>query len=316
MRHISPDREPSALPPPPGVQWEEAACLLCGGRRWSPLMESPDWTAGDQGLRFTVVQCLECGLCFTNPRPTPASIGQFYPPAYGPHQTPRPRALRSRPLRLGRWIRNKQLQDLAGAAPGRLLDFGCGGGSYLERMHRQGWQVMGLDVSPEAVQAIHTELGLRALVGTLPHPDLQPASFDVITMWQSLEHVHDPGQVLGEARRLLVAGGKLVVAVPNISSLPFRWFRQAWFALDLPRHLTHFTPRTLDLMLRQTGFLPGPIRMVRRSNWLRSSARRACQENNPSRWQRWLKRKGLSRLAAWYCYITRRADSMVVTARS
>ena len=91
-------------------------------------------------------------------------------------------------------------------------------------------------------------------------------------MWQALEHVHDPLRVLCEAHRLLVPGGKIVVAVPNMDSLPYRWFGRAWQGLDLPRHLTHFSPRTLHKMLQRAGFQVGPVRMVRHSNWLRASA--------------------------------------------
>src|SRR5262249_34256030 len=128
---------------------------------------------------------------------------------------------------------------------GRLLDFGCGGGSFLERMHKQGWSRVGLDTSEAAVRSIRSELGLAAPVGTLPHPELAPESFDVITMWHALEHVHAPLDVLREAHRLLAPGGRLLVAVPNIASWPFRWFGRDWFGLDLPRHLTHFEPETL-----------------------------------------------------------------------
>jgi SAM-dependent methyltransferase len=180
-------------------------------------------------------------------------------------------------------------------------------------MHRQGWQVTGLDVSVAAIQRIRTELGLRGFVGTLPYPEFRPASFDVITMWHSLEHVHAPLEILQEAHRLLVPGGKLLVAVPNIDSLPFHWFGSAWYGLDLPRHLTHFAPWTLHLMLERAGFSVGPIRMVRHSDWLRSSAKLAHRKEKWAPWQ-WLTRKPASRLAAWYCYLSGQSDCMIVTA--
>ena len=141
---------------------------------------------------------------------------------------------------------------------GRLLDFGCGSGSYLWRMHRQGWKVIGVDPSAAAVDYVRHELGLPALVGSLPHEDLHDGYFDVITMWQSLEHVHWPMEVLRAARRLLAPGGKLIVAVPNIDSLPFRWFGQTWIGLDLPRHLSHFAPSTLTHMLESRRLSPRP----------------------------------------------------------
>jgi SAM-dependent methyltransferase len=209
---------------------------------------------------------------------------------------------------------SKEHRVLSWRGPGRLLDFGCGGGAFLAHMHRQAWQVTGLDVSTAAIQRIRAVLGLRAIVGTLPHPDLRPASFEVITMWHSLEHVHAPLDVLHEARRLLIPGGKLFVAVPNIDSLPFRWFGSAWYGLDLPRHLTHFAPWTLHFMLEKAGFRVGPTRMVRHSDWLRSSAKRACQTAGAPLWQRWLTAKPVSRLATWYCHLRHQADCIMVSA--
>jgi SAM-dependent methyltransferase len=181
-------------------------------------------------------------------------------------------------------------------------------------MHRQGWRVTGLDVSPQAVRRVRDGLGLPALLGSLPHPALGPQSFDVITMWHSLEHVHRPMAVLEEAYRLLAPGGKLVVAVPNIDSLAFRWFGAAWFALDLPRHLTHFAPWSLQQMLQNVGFRVGPIRMVPHTNWLRSSATVSADSRGAPSWHRLFTARPLSRLAAWYCYFTSQSDAMVVTA--
>src|SRR6266542_4160481 len=133
-----------AAPARPRVEWEETDCLLCGGARWAPFLEAPDATAGGSGLWFAVVRCPDCGLCFTNPRPSEATILQFYPAVYHPHRTKQRPAPR-RGVRPG-----KERQGLPWHGQGRLLDFGCGGGSYLERMHRQGWQVTGLDVSARA----------------------------------------------------------------------------------------------------------------------------------------------------------------------
>jgi 2-polyprenyl-3-methyl-5-hydroxy-6-metoxy-1,4-benzoquinol methylase len=299
----------------PVIVWEDPDCLLCGGRNWSSLVEAADTTAGGTGLWFAVVQCQECGLCFTNPRPNSDTISQFYPSVYRPHRTSSLRRPRWRwPGMRGRGPAKKEHRVLSWRGPGRLLDFGCGGGAFLAHMHRQAWQVTGLDVSTIAIQRIRTELGLRAIVGTLPHPELRPASFDIVTMWHSLEHVHSPLDVLREAHRLLVPGGKLFVAVPNIDSLPFRWFGSAWYGLDLPRHLTHFAPWTLHLMLEKSGFHVGPIRMVRHSDWLRSSAKRARQNAHGPYWQRWLTAKPVSRLATWYCHLSHQSDCIMVSA--
>jgi SAM-dependent methyltransferase len=182
-------------------------------------------------------------------------------------------------------------------------------------MRRQGWKVTGVDLSEAVAARLRNDLGLAVLFGSLPHADLENAQFDVITMWQALEHVHRPLEVLRAARQLLAPGGKLIIAVPNIDSLAFRWFGSAWNGLDLPRHLVHFTPATLRLMLRRAGLEPGPVTMVRRSGWLRASARLARRRiPQAPRWFGLLQRKGMSTLASWFGYWTGQADCMLVTA--
>ena len=91
---------------------------------------------------------------------------------------------------------------------GRLLDFGCGGGEFLLRMRNQGWSVRALDSSERVISHLRTKFGLRGFVGSLPHPGLALESFDVITMWASLEHVHEPVDVLrsGSSSWLLAVG--------------------------------------------------------------------------------------------------------------
>jgi SAM-dependent methyltransferase len=299
-----------------GIEWEDTCCLLCGGHTATPLVEAPDRMPGSQGLWFVVVQCQECGLCFTNPRPSVRSIEPFYPVGYGPHHLPRDRKPPGRrPSWTHWWIRRRNERKVLGwHGQGRLLDFGCGGGSYLERMHLQGWKVTGVDLCTTAVQRVRSDLGLHALTGSLPHPALAESSFDVVTMWQALEHVHFPLDVLREAHRLLVPGGKLIVSVPNIDSLPFRWFGHAWSGLDLPRHLTHFAPWTLRLMLNRAGFYAGRIRMIRHTSWLRASARYGQGHAPDNRWMKWLSHKIPSTLAAWYSCLRGLSDCMMVTA--
>lgn len=301
----------------PDVDWEETRCLLCGSGNSQLLVEGSDKCMGNTGLWFAVVQCQECGLCFTNPRPTKESIGSFYQGDYQPHHLKqRRRQQLSWRERVFQFLPRSERNFLPVFGNGRLLDFGCGGGSFLERMHKQGWQVTGLDMAMPAVERIRGELGLHALHGTLPHPELAPSSFEMITMWQALEHVHEPLLVLRQARRLLVPGGKILVAVPNIDSLAFRWFGNAWFGLDVPRHLTHFTAWTLTQMLQMAGFHVGPVRMQHHSKWLRSSAQLACRSGRRPYWHHWLKSRFIASVATWFSYVTSQADGIIVVAEN
>jgi 2-polyprenyl-3-methyl-5-hydroxy-6-metoxy-1,4-benzoquinol methylase len=303
-----------------------------------------------EGMRCNVVCCRDCGLTYTNPRPTADTIHRFYED-YEPHRdfglsagdmARAPRRFRRPPF----WKPyHPQKHGLPLVGQGRLLDFGCGAGAFLQRMQRQGWQVTGMDFSPEVCDEIRSRLHLRALPGTLPHPELSPESFDAITMWHSLEHVHGPREVLAHAWRLLSPGGKLLIGVPNVQSGPRRWFGGAWYGWSLPHHLTHFAPRTLQEMVRQAGFEIERLMLPGNTFWLRRSAEAACRlpgdcpnfretldgarhaqhgseygtvpfdARRTGMWPRLLTNRFLSRqVAAWLAW-TRQSDEMVLMAR-
>lgn len=303
-----------------GMVWEDATCPLCGRDRASLMIEAPDQlpTKGT-GLWFAVVRCEHCGTAYTHPRPSADAIGQFYPPEYHPHRRPA-KMQQSRPTR-PIWARlfgrpcNERRGLLPWPRPGRLLDFGCGGGSFLKTMADQGWKVIGLDAAVGAVRQIQEELGLEALVGSLPHPELHPCSFDIITMWHSLEHVHKPLEILREAYQLLAPGGKIIVATPNIESLPFYWFGQSWFGLDLPRHLTHFTPKSMKAMLQAAGFEVERFRLLRHNDWLRSSAKQAVASGRGGVWARLMKWKPAAKVVSWGGYAMGLSDCMMAVAQ-
>jgi SAM-dependent methyltransferase len=293
------------------LEWEQTACPLCAGSEVQTLIEASDPLPGaDPELHFRVVRCSMCALTYTNPRPAPQSIGRFYPDDYSPYQYREP-ADGKQLRRL--WPRRGSFAAVLPTLPGgRLLDFGCGAGELLKEMDARGWRVTGMDFSPAMVHRVREQLGLAAVEGSLPHPDLAAGSFEAVVMSQSLEHVHDPLRVLREAYRLLTVGGKVVVAVPNIDSLPFRWFGADWWGLDVPRHLTHFSPQTLTHMLVRAGFRIETVRSVRHNSWLRRSAVRAARHaDRCSLWQRVLRYRLAASVAGWYSVARNQANCIL-----
>jgi 2-polyprenyl-3-methyl-5-hydroxy-6-metoxy-1,4-benzoquinol methylase len=303
------------------VTWESTDCPLCGSHRRSLLLAAPDYDAPPPQPSFTIVRCRECDLCYTNPRPGPAHIGRYYYQEYSPHRVqpvlPKRRSFLHRcwrqitPKRPPNWERG----EIAPLGRCRLLDFGCGAGGFLQLMHQRGWDVLGVDLSESVVERVVDELKLPALVGTLPHPQLFPDSFDLVTLWHSLEHVHRPLEVLKEVYSLLSPGGKVLVAVPNIDSAPFHWFGPAWFGLDLPRHLTHFTPATLKKMLACASFQFDAMQMTRHSLWLRQSARRAAGRGKVPLPLKWLKHRFPSSFVSRCYRLAGRSDSFIIMAQ-
>jgi SAM-dependent methyltransferase len=138
----------------------------------------------------------------------------------------------------------------------RLLDVGCSYGFFLDSARQRGWTVTG--VEPAAVPAAHAKdkYGLEVHLGVLEDAGLPAGSYDVVTIRHVLEHVPDPLETLRQAHSLTAPNGLVLVAVPNLGSLPGRWLGRDWWWIDPPTHLTYFKQRTLGDMLDRAGFLP------------------------------------------------------------
>ncbi|MBN2149101.1 MAG: class I SAM-dependent methyltransferase [Anaerolineales bacterium] len=201
---------------------------------------------------FHDVRCQNCGLIYLNPRPSVDEIAQYYPAEYEPFN--RHENLQSLPARISYRISFSKRRRIAshGMAPGRLLDVGSGSGDFLLEMRNAGWDVYGVDISPAACEATRKR-GLETYNGQLfdvPFPD---ESFDLITMWDVLEHVHDPMGHLEHISRLLKPSGRFVVTLPNPEGLDLVVFKDLWAGLDFPRHLYVYPRKTLKAMISKAG---------------------------------------------------------------
>ncbi|MGA7615751.1 MAG: class I SAM-dependent methyltransferase [Thermoanaerobaculia bacterium] len=208
---------------------------------------------------FRVVRCRGCGLMRTDPRPAPGSMGAFYPSDYSPHLytrvTGRPHATSRRSWkRTVRALLDTRAEALPGMPAGRMLEIGCASGSYLHRMASEGWSVEGIEFSSAAADSAR-RLGHRVFEGRVEDAPEPEARFDLIVAWMALEHLYEPLAVLRRLRRWIRPDGWLVFSVPNAGSLEFAVFRDAWYALQLPTHLYHYTPRTLRKLLDHSGWV-------------------------------------------------------------
>jgi SAM-dependent methyltransferase len=318
--------------------FEVVACPGCGGTLSAPVRQGKDWVLNTP-VQLTIHRCASCGLHFLNPRPRLDQLGKYYPADYHSYQMrgdDSPDAARGvkslalreafgaphlRPTGARRALARTALLIKRGESfgfgvpwhgQGRLLDFGCGGGKFLRRMHALGWDVMGIDFSETSVQAVR-DAGLKAIQGTLPHAELGSGSFDVITMRHALEHVPDPPVVLRAARELLAPGGRLVIQVPNYDAWDVEYFGDASVGLDLPRHLIHFTPATLSAMLQREGFRPIDVRTRARSSWIRKAARNA--ERGPKRkWGKLMRSSPAARVRAKLNEFSGRGNEIIAVA--
>ena len=235
-------------------------------------------------------RCANCGCGYLDPRPTPATIGLAYS-SYYTHESPhdawlssstrlashfpalrnaylnaRFPALRLAPaLPFGgsllkffpstRDLAERDVRHLPAPSPGaRLLDIGCGSGSFVKRALALGYQAEGLEFDAVAV-ASATANGLPVSLGALPATNLASAAYDVVTLSQVIEHLHDPKAALLEIFRLLIPGGVFWLATPNMDAPGHHDFGPDWRGLEPPRHLVLFSPSSLVGALEAAGLV-------------------------------------------------------------
>jgi SAM-dependent methyltransferase len=232
-------------------------------------------------------RCEECGSGYFNPRPTPEAVGRLYEAYYTHAHTDAPDyaqlsllgklrrilgngyrnsrfGMQERPASilgvLVAWLmpNYRALLDAGGRhlpkqPKGRLLDVGCGNGDFLQFAQRAGWEAIGVDPDPKAVEIARAR-GLTVHLGTLETLQEPPESLQGITMNHVIEHVHDPRATLTRCYRLLKPGGWLWLETPNLNAQGHALYRENWIGLDTPRHLVVFTERSLLRLLQEVGF--------------------------------------------------------------
>lgn len=235
---------------------EYAPCPLGCGEDATVVLRGRDRLHGLPG-EFTVVRCRGCGLMRTNPRPTPETIGFYYPDDYGPYVTTTVtrskdsswQALKDRVRELLRL----NVTALPALPPGRMLEIGCASGAFLQSMARKGWSVRGIEFSEAAARRVR-QLGYPVYVGQLEKAPAHDERFDLIAGWMVLEHLHNPVAALRKLHTWTRPGGWLALSVPNAGSCQLALCGDAWFPLHLPNHLFHFTRESLTSVLGAGGW--------------------------------------------------------------
>jgi 2-polyprenyl-3-methyl-5-hydroxy-6-metoxy-1,4-benzoquinol methylase len=237
-----------------GTIIHHTSCPVCGYTSIKEVLVVKDHSVSHES--FQVMECDQCTLRFTQNIPDAASIAPYYKSEdYISHtntskglinqlyQTVRKRTM------VGK---RKLVQNATGRYQGSLLDVGSGVGTFVHEMKSNGWQVTGLEPDADARQVAKQLYGVE-LSDTAQLYQLAPGSFDAITLWHVMEHVHELDRYVAQLKTLLKDKGKLFIAVPNYTSNDAGVYKEFWAAYDVPRHLYHFSPKSVKTLVEKHG---------------------------------------------------------------
>lgn len=230
---------PSPLQPP--VEAKIQACPVC---------EAPPGLQSIQFCKGSLVHrgCQSCGMVCINPRPERSWLDGHYQMLADEYFLD-PAKLES-DFRPGRF--DVEFEAL-GPTPGRLLDVGCADGAFVKEARDRGIDAIGIDIMASAVEHGRSVHALDLEYGDFTDGHLDPASFDTVTMWATVEHLANPGTYLDQAYRVLRPYGRLAMTVPNMKSLTQRLLghRDRYVCVE---HLNYFPPTTFTTLVVRHGF--------------------------------------------------------------
>jgi 2-polyprenyl-3-methyl-5-hydroxy-6-metoxy-1,4-benzoquinol methylase len=227
-------------------------CPICNKEDIGFLLHTKDYSLTKES--FQIIQCSYCSLKYTDPVPNKDDIAPYYNfPDYISHTDNNQGIIN----KLYHKVRNRTLtqktnwvQSLFTGYKGRLLEVGAGTGAFANAMTNKGWKVTALEpdvASRERALNIY-QIQLDPIEDLYT---LHESIFDVITLWHVLEHVHDLNDYLRTFYKLLKPNGRLIIAVPNYTSYDAQFYKKYWAAYDVPRHLYHFSPTSMEFLSKK-----------------------------------------------------------------
>ena len=230
------------------------SCPVCKSTQIQPQLSAKDYTVS--GEIFSIVACNICTHLFTQNVAQQNEIGKYYASEkYISHSDTQIglvnklyHSIRKRTLK----SKKKLIEGETQKSNGNILDIGCGTGAFLNMMKTEGWKITGLEPDENA------RVKAKTLYSIDPQPsnnifNLPNNSYDAITMWHVLEHVHQLHEYIEQLKNMLTDKGKIFIAVPNYTSYDAQHYGQFWAAYDVPRHLYHFSPASMKKLVEQHG---------------------------------------------------------------
>jgi 2-polyprenyl-3-methyl-5-hydroxy-6-metoxy-1,4-benzoquinol methylase len=225
-------------------------CPICGEKEKTSYLSCKDYTVSRE--TFTIAECRNCKFRYTNPRPSESEIFKYYKSEEYISHTNSNKGIIDKIYQQVRQyaIYQKILLIKKYIPPKTILDYGCGTGEFLATCKKCKIEPWGYEPSAEASELCKKNYNITPLTKDELY-NLSNEKFSVITLWHVLEHIHTLNETIDKLFTLLQDGGYLFIAVPNHLSYDAKYYNEYWAAYDLPRHLYHFTPESIKILLEK-----------------------------------------------------------------
>ncbi|NCI49117.1 class I SAM-dependent methyltransferase [Sediminibacterium roseum] len=224
------------------------SCAICGSSDQAILfndtVESSEWYLNN--VHYDYIACDQCGFIQCHPVPPADDLLQYYREQYAYDWFQKNTYFK-------KWQASHRLGKVRRYLKGssRILDFGCGHGFFVQELAREKFESFGFDIGADKIM----EAGNARITNKNNLEEYTERGFDVISLWHVLEHMRDHDKVLEDLAGRINPGGKIIIAVPNISSLGYKLFRQKWGWVQQPYvHINHYNRQTLSMLLQKHGF--------------------------------------------------------------
>lgn len=224
-------------------------CPVCKNEKINEFLIVKDHFLSKE--EFTIFKCDLCEFLFTNPKPDPNELLNYYKSDdYVSHGKSKSLIIKLIYNTVRNYSLNKKHQLVDNHSFGHsILDVGCGTGDFLFYFKRKGWDTLGIEPATEPRHYGREKFNL--VIEDESYLDLiSLGSFDVVTMWHVLEHVSDIDQRIIQIKRILKNDGLLVFALPNYQSWDSKHYHSFWAAWDVPRHLSHFSQKSFQTLIQ------------------------------------------------------------------
>lgn len=229
-------------------------CDFCGEETGKVVTQGGDLLEDLPGT-FQMIRCDGCGVLRQDPRLNWEDLAEYYQPGYvchGEQFTNEHRSLEEKARSLGPQKRIKRVAQYK--SEGSWLDVGCGSGLILQAAQEWGtWQLSGVEPVTSMAKYTSNKLGIEVFPGTFEEFPLHEDHYDVITMWDVLEHLPYPSTSINKVSKSLKVNGLFLFSTPNLEALDRKLFKSTWLGYDLPRHLYLFPDELIKKVLRQNG---------------------------------------------------------------